>query len=100
MADHDWLYGNCRRCGWNTDLQGGTNEDADPCLRSADEIVDWVGETIPELSAELVMGTEAVIYNSTNTVLLRTSDDHDLEQWLFEWLERSGRKYLHPWSDT
>lgn len=48
--EHDWTYGECRRCGYSTDLAGGTIEDAPPCVPydadTAERLVDAIGEAL------------------------------------------------------
>ena len=46
MAQHDWQYGFCQRCGHSTDLSGGSNEDAPPCIAYEPETAQRLVETI------------------------------------------------------
>ena len=47
---HDWIYGECQRCGFSTDLAGVSNEDAPPCeafdADAAERLVDAVGAAL------------------------------------------------------
>jgi len=48
--DHEWIYGECQRCGASTDLGGYSIEDAPPCQAYvpdlAVQLVDRIGDIL------------------------------------------------------